>query len=125
MKLGRYLVLLMALALILPLAAFAREKNQGKLILDQPALVGSAHLQPGTYHVEWTGNDQTLTVNILQHHQIVATAQGQLKSGSAAQDAVVLTPSDVNRSQMMLSEIDFGGRHEALLLTPNPLNSSN
>jgi hypothetical protein len=125
MKFGRYCVLLMAFALILPLAVFAGEKNQGKLVLDQPVLVGSTHLQPGTYQVEWTGNDRSLTVNILQHHQVVATAQGELKSGGTSQDAVVLVPSDVNSSQMMLSEIDFGGRHEALLLSPNGLNSSN
>jgi hypothetical protein len=125
MKFSRYLVLLMAVALILPLAVFAREKNQGKLVLEQPVLVGATHLLPGTYQVEWTGNGQSLTVNILQHRQVVATAQGELKSGGAAQDAVVLMPSNVNSSQMMLSEIDFGGRHEALLLTPNGLNSSN
>jgi hypothetical protein len=125
MKFGRFFVLTMAFALMLPFGAFARDKNQGNLVLDQPALVGSTQLKPGTYKVEWSGNEQSLTVNITQNRQVVATAQGQLKTNDVGkQDAVVLAPSANDSSQMAVSEIDFGGRHEALLITPNGSNSS-
>ncbi len=125
MRTEKYFILVMALALILPFSAFARGNNQGHLVLDQPTMIGSTQLQPGNYKVAWAGSGSDLNVSITQHNKVVATAQGQLKAidAAAVQDAVVLHPAS-GSSQMALSEIDFGNRHQALVIVPNGSNSS-
>ena len=121
MKWGKCVVVT-TFALIVSLSAFARDNNRGKMVLSQPAVVGSTQLQPGTYDVQWTGSGPALNVNFLQHDKVVASAQGELKNEAGVrQDAVLFKLAD-NSSQRTLVEVDFGNRHESLQITPNSSN---
>jgi hypothetical protein len=125
MKLAKSLTLLAVLSVLIPAASFARDKNQGKMVLDEPAQIGSTQLKPGTYNIEWQGSGPAVNVEVTQHNKTLATVPGQLKTNDAeaSQDAVVLAPSATNSSQKQVVEIDFGSRKEALVISPGPTNA--
>jgi len=118
MKSGKYLALFAGVVMLLPLSAFARQKNEGTLKLYDPAEIGSTRLEPGTYKVEWTGTGSNVQVSVLQHKKMLVTTAAELKTNDAGvtQDAVVLKPAD-NNSAKQIAEIDFGSQKEALVLT--------
>jgi len=123
MRYMKHLMLLCMFTLLLPGIGFARAKNQGTMRLTEPARIGSTDLQPGTYKVEWNGTGPNVQVNIMRHNDTLATTTGELKTNPAAtQDAVVLQPASDNSSVKQVSEIDFGSRKEALILTPGAMN---
>ena len=99
MKYAQYLAVVVALAVILSLSAWAKESNKGTMQLDEVAHIGKTQLQPGIYKVEWSGNQPAVQVNIMQHDKIVATTSGKLQHDrDLTQDAVVLKPMN-NGSQ--------------------------
>jgi hypothetical protein len=116
----KYLMLLAAFFLLLPLSAFAPAKDQGTFRLFEPAKIGSTQLQPGKYKVEWTGTDPKVRVTFLQGKKTVAvgTATLETEDRAASQDAVVLKPASNNSSEKQIIEIDFGSRREALVILP-------
>ena len=122
MKHSNYLMLLALFALLLPASVFAKSKNEGTMKLEEPARIGSTQLQPGTYNVAWEGSGQNVHVNIMRHHDTVATTTGELKTNDAAasEDAVVLKRT--NDGQKQVAEIDFGKHHEALVISPMDMN---
>jgi hypothetical protein len=117
MKCSKSVVLFAAIVTLLPLSAFAAQKNGGKITLFEPATVGSTRLDPGTYKVEWTGTGSAVQVSFLQNKKTVATTTAELKTNNreVTQDAVVLKVND-NSSPKQIAEIDFGGHKEALVL---------
>jgi hypothetical protein len=125
MKLAKSLTLLAVLSVLIPAASFARDKNQGKMVLDEPAQIGSTQLKPGTYNIEWQGSGPAVNVEVTQRNKTLATVPGQLKTNDAeaSQDAVVLAPSATNSSQKQVVEIDFGSRKEALVINPGAMNA--
>jgi hypothetical protein len=118
MKYLKYLMLSAMFTLLIPASGFARTKDQGTMTLAEPAKIGSAELQPGTYKVEWNGTGPTVHVNIMQHRNTVATATGMLTTNDKAvsQDAVVLEPATNNSSTKQIAEIDFAKHKEALVI---------
>jgi len=119
MNFSKYLAIFTAVIFFLPLAAFARERNQGPLRLADPVEIGSTRLEPGTYRVEWSGNGPAVQVNILQGKKTVATTSGKLKKlqRPSADDDVILRPV-ANSDLRTIAEIDLNHRREALQLTP-------
>lgn len=119
MKYLKYLMLSTMFTLLLPASGFARTKEQGTMTLAEPAKIGSAELQPGTYKVEWNGSGPTVHVNIMQHKNTVATAVGKLETNDkeVSQDAVVLEPATDKSSTKQIAEIDFARHKEALILS--------
>lgn len=118
MRFLNYLVVSTLFTLLIPASGFARSNNRGTMNLDQPAMVGSTQLQPGSYKVEWNGTGPNVHVNIMQHNNTVASTTGELKTNdqAASQDAVVLRPAPDNSSQKEVAEIDFSKHKEALVL---------
>jgi hypothetical protein len=116
---AKYLMLLAAF-LLLPVGAFARVKNQATFRLFEAAQIGSAQLQPGKYTAEWTDTGPNVQVNFLQGKKTVATATAKLKTNdkAALQDAVVLKPANNTSSEKEITEIDFSGRKETLMILP-------
>jgi hypothetical protein len=117
----RVLCVLVAAVILMPVAGFAKEKekDQGKLRLSDPVRIGSAHLKPGSYKVEWAGSGQNVNVNFLQHNKIMAKAEAkviQLQRPSPY-DAAVLRRNGAGKSKA-LDEIDFDNRTEALRIEP-------
>jgi len=125
MKWGKYLTLIMAFAMLLPVSALAREKNQGQLKLYDPAQIGSTVLKAGTYTVRWTGSGPQVQVNVLKNKETVATTTGTLKDESNLhQDAVVLNKTNGSAASEEVAEIDFASRKQALVLTPDTSNQN-
>ncbi|HUK24801.1 MAG TPA: hypothetical protein VLV49_09485 [Terriglobales bacterium] len=110
-----------ALAFLFSIAAFAGTKDQGKMQLTDPVEIGSTHLKPGNYKVEWNGTGNNVQVDIVQHGKTVATTSARLVEHQkpSPYDAVV---TDKKMSKVArLDEIDFGNRTEALVLRPSTM----
>jgi len=119
MKSLKYLALLSSLALLFPLGALARDKNEHSVDISDPVQIGTTSLQPGTYKVEWQGTGPNVQVSFLQRGKTVATVPGTLKTGDNAvtQDDLVTDPVADNANMRALREIDFGRQKEALVFT--------
>src|SRR5579862_9106197 len=115
MKSLKYLALLSTLALLTPIGAMARDKNERSVSIPDAVQVGSTHLQAGTYKVKWDGAGPQVQVSFMRDGKTVATAPGTLKTNDAAvvQDDVVVEPA--NGSNKSLREIDFGHQQEAIV----------
>jgi hypothetical protein len=116
MKFVSSTISILALALLLSAAAFAKDKDSGSFDLQQRTKVGSTELQPGHYKANWKPVSGTnVEVNILAHGKTVATTQGQIKElpKTSTQDAVIIdSPSNGERQAV---EIDFRGLNHALV----------
>ena len=112
MKVRNYMALLSILAVMAPLSAFARDKNQHSVAILEAVQVGGKQLDPGIYKVVWQGTGPAVQVTFLRSGKTVATVPGTLKTNDSqvTQDAI-LTDS----SNKTLSEIDFGRDKEALV----------
>lgn len=109
--------LIVSIALLLSLGAFAKNENSGSFDLAQTAKVGSTVLQPGHYKAEWTGPQNAVKVSILQNGKTVATTEGSIKElpSKAENDSVTIKTLPDNSTRV--DEIDFNNRSEALLLS--------
>jgi len=121
MKYGKHLALFASLALLLSASAFARSKDQGKMQLTDPAEIGTTHLDPGSYKVEWNGAGKQVQIDILQHGKTVATAPAKLVEHATPSpyNAVVTRPGKNKIARV--DEIDFSNRKEALVLQPGAM----
>jgi hypothetical protein len=118
MKTAKYLLLLAGVAMLLPLSAMAKDNdNSGKFTISEPVKVGSTELKPGSYKVEWDGSGDAVQVKILQGKNTVATTSGKVVNHDtpAPYNAVIL--NDASGGGRAISEIDFGKRKEALVLS--------
>ncbi|MGA8540904.1 MAG: hypothetical protein WB566_15480 [Terriglobales bacterium] len=115
MKHFKYIALLSTLALLFPLAALARDKNEHSVDVSDRVQVGSTQLNPGKYKVEWQGTGPQVEVTFLRNGETVATVPGTLKmnDNQVTMDAVVI--GTANSNVKTLQEIDFGHQKEALV----------
>jgi len=126
MKFAKYLLLLAGVALLLPLSAMAKDNgsnNSGKFTVAENVKVGSTELKPGNYKVEWDGSGDSVQVKIMQGKNTVATTSGKLVShdNPAPYNAVIL--NDASGGGKAISEIDFGKRKEALVLSEGQMGA--
>ncbi len=112
MKLSKYVAVFSILAVMTPLSAFAREKNQHSVDIPAAVQVAGRQLEPGSYKVEWQGAGPAVQVTFLRNGKPVATVPGTLKTNDdqVKQDAV-----ETNSANKTLDEIDFGRDKEALV----------
>jgi hypothetical protein len=112
MKQMKYAAFLSTLALLFPLGAMARDKNQHSVEIPDTVQVGSARLEPGNYKVEWQGTGSDVQVNFVRNGKTVATVPATLKTndGQVVQDAIV-----TDTTSSTLKEIDFGHDKEAVI----------
>ncbi len=112
MKYVRYVALLAALALLSPLGAFARDKNQRSVDIPDAVQVAGSQLEPGHYKLEIEGPGPNVQVSFMQNGKTVATVPGTLKTNDAqaSEDAIVM-----NSTNKTLNEIHFGRDKEALV----------
>jgi hypothetical protein len=128
MKFAKYLFLLAGLALLLPLSVMAKDKdnattNSGKFTVAEHVKVGSTELKPGDYKVAWDGSGDSVQVKIMQGKNTVATTSGKLVThdNPAPYNAVIL--NDASGGGKTISEIDFGKRKEALVLSDGQMGA--
>ncbi len=86
---SKFAVSLAAAALMLPLSAFAANKNSSNIEIPEKVIVNGQQLTPGTYKVEWNGTAPNVEVSILQGHKTVAQVPAQLVNGSFEPEAIV------------------------------------
>lgn len=112
MRAVKYSAVLALLAFSLSLAAFAKDRNEGKFTLWDSASVGSAQLAPGDYKATWEGTGPEVQVKILQGKNVVATGPARLVDNPSRQDAVTVNGSSGART---VGEIDFAGARKGLV----------
>jgi hypothetical protein len=114
----KYMVLLAALALLVPLGSFARSNNTAKVDIADNVLVGSTQLKAGTYEVKWEGSGSWLQVTFLENGKIVATTQAKMVeiNNKPEQDEITMSTEGNPR---VLKEIEFRGKKDALLFASN------
>ncbi|SRR6266436_5317310 len=115
MKFVKYPAVLALVAFGLSLGAFAKDRNEAKFTLSEPALVGSTQLKPGDYKVTWDGTGSDVQVKVLQGKNVVATTSAKLVDKSTGTDAVTLGPGSGNVKS--LDELDFANRKQALVFS--------
>jgi hypothetical protein len=108
----KYAALLSTLALLSPVGALARDKNQHSVQIPESMQVGSAQLEPGNYRVEWQGTGPEVQVNFVRNGKTVATVPGTLNANDkrVVQDAIV-----TDTTSSTLKEIDFGRDKESVI----------
>jgi hypothetical protein len=112
MKLPNYVAFLSILAVLAPVSAFAREKNQHSVDIPDAVQVGGNQLEPGNYKLEWQGTGPDVKVTFLRKGKLVATVPGTLKTNDSevTQDAI-----QIDSANKTLTEIDFRRDKEALV----------
>lgn len=115
MKLIKYTVLLSMLALLSSVFALARDNNQHSVEIPDVLQVGSAHLQPGNYKVEWQGTGPEVQVNFLRNGKTVATVPGTLKTNNTRVVQADVVTGTTSANTRTLEEIDFGRNKESLV----------
>jgi hypothetical protein len=117
MKYLNYAAIVGTLGLLSPLAAFAGTKMEKSVSIGDPVQVGTTHLKPGTYKVEWEGAGPAVRVKFLHNGKTVATAPATLRSNDQQikQDDVIMDKS--NATTEKLREIDFKHDKEALVFS--------
>jgi hypothetical protein len=121
MKHPNLLALLSTLALLFPLSALARDKNQRSVDIGDTVRVGNTQLKPGSYKIEWQGAGPTVQVHFLKDGQTVATAPAALQTNDkqVTEDDVVIDKTSANTKA--LEEIDFSRQKEALVFAQGSL----
>ena len=108
--------LLLGLAVLLAISAFAATANKGSLQISNTVMVSGKQLSAGDYSVKWDGNGPNVELNILQGRKVVATIPARLVDLSQKQsvdNAVVKSNADGTKT---LSEIRFSGKKFALAI---------
>jgi hypothetical protein len=112
MKYVRYVALLSVLAVLSPLGAYARDKNQRSVDIPDAVQVGGTQLEPGHYKLQIQGSGPDVQVTFLQNGKTVATVPGKLKTNDneVTQDSIV-----TDTAKKTLDEIHFRRDKESLV----------
>jgi hypothetical protein len=110
----KYLALVATLGLLTPLSMFAADKTTRSVTIADPVTVGSTHLKPGHYKLEWQGSGPAVNVSFIRDGKTVATAPAKLEINDteAKQDDVIMDRTNAHNEK--LKEIDFSHQKEAL-----------
>jgi hypothetical protein len=104
----------LGMALLMTVGAFAASANKGSLQLMDPVTLNGTQLKAGDYSLQWDGTGNNVQLSVLQGKKIVATTPAQLitlEQSASNGAAIVKNNADGSRS---LSEIRFGGKKYAL-----------
>jgi hypothetical protein len=106
---------LAAVALMLPLSAFAASKNSSNVEIPEEVVVNGKQIQPGSYKVEWNGTGPNVEVSILQGHKTIAEAPARLVDKSYEQQAIVTHQNKsgdnvLDQIQLKNKELDLNAR---------------
>ena len=112
MKYVKYLALLSVLAVLSPLGAFARDKNQRSVDIPNAMLVEGVQLAPGHYKLQIQGTGPDVQVTFLQNGKTVGTVLGKLTTNDneITQDSIVM-----DSANKTLDEIHFRRDKESLV----------
>ena len=111
MKHVRYFALLSMLAVLSPLGALARDKNQRSVDIPNAMRVEGVQLEPGHYKLQIQGTGPDVQVTFLQNGKTVGTVPGKLTNDNEiTQDSIVM-----DSANKTLDEIHFRRDKESLV----------
>lgn len=113
----KYLCLLLAAFLVLPLVALAGESHEHSVNIADSVQVGNTHLKAGTYKVEWNEPGPKVEVNFLKNGKEVATAPATFKTHDRQITEDDFQIHKTSSNVKVLDEIDFAHGHDALVFT--------
>src|SRR5215475_10854652 len=90
-------------------SAFAKDKNEGKLTLQNSTAVGSTNLKPGEYKIAFDDVGPSVEVRFLQGKTVVATANASVMENASRQTGVAVTTAEAGKTRI-IKQIDFGKR---------------
>lgn len=117
MKYLNYLAIVGTVAMLSPLAVFAATKTSRNVNIGDPVVVGTTHLKPGSYKVEWEGMGPAVNVSFLRNGKIVATAPATLHTNDAQVTQNDVITDKTSSKNERLKEIDFHHQKEALVFS--------
>jgi len=123
MKYVNYLAIVGTVAMLSPLAVFAATKTSRNVNIGDSVIIGTTHLKPGSYKVEWEGTGPAVQVNFMHDGKVIATAPATLHTNDAqvTQNDVIMDKTASNGER--LKEIDFQHQKEALVFSHNKMAS--
>jgi hypothetical protein len=124
MKVVRWIAMLAVVASGLTLGAFAKDKNEAKFTLSDPAVLGSTQLKPGDYKAQWDGTGPEVQVKILKGKEVIATAPAKLidKQNASGTNAVTFGTGGSVRS---LDQVDFNSGKQSLVFNSGATQAEN
>src|SRR5262245_50070364 len=124
MKVVRWIAMLAVVASGLPLGAFAKDQNEAKFTLSDPAVLGSTQLKPGDYKAQWDGTGPEVQVKILKGKEVIATAPAKLidKQNASGTNAVTFGTGGSVRS---LDQVDFNSGKQSLVFNSGATQAEN
>ena len=77
-----------AVVLLMPVMAFAAQKNSATITLDQAVTVEDTQIPAGQYKVSWEGNGPDVTVSFAEDNKTVVTALAELSNNTTNEQSV-------------------------------------
>jgi hypothetical protein len=120
---------ILGMALLMTVSAFAASANKGSLQLMDSVTLNGKQLAAGEYSLQWDGSGNNVQLSVMQGKKLVVTTPAQLinleKSPSNGA-AIIKSNTDGTKA---LAEVRFGGKKYALAIggdsaQPEPGNST-
>lgn len=77
-----------AIVFLMPVVAFAAQKNSATVELDQAVTVADTQIAPGQYKVSWEANGPDVNVSFADGNKTVVTALAKLLINTTNEEAV-------------------------------------
>ena len=77
-----------AIVFLMPVMAFAAQKNSETVVLDRAVTVEDTQIAAGQYKVSWEGNGADVTVNFAEANKTVVTALARLSNNATSEESV-------------------------------------
>jgi hypothetical protein len=77
-----------AIVLLMPVVAFAAQKNSETVVLDRAVTVEDTQIPAGQYKVSWEGNGPDVTVSFAEDNKTVVTALAKLSNNTTNEQSV-------------------------------------
>lgn len=106
---------ILAMALLIPVAALARENNSRSLEIPNAVVVNHQTLKPGHYKVEWQQPGPKIQVRFVRNGKTIATAPATLKTNDSQVTQSDIMTRQTASNKAALTEIDFGHQKEAII----------
>ncbi|HLH08095.1 MAG TPA: hypothetical protein VKW78_12730 [Terriglobales bacterium] len=113
----KFVLSLLAIALVLPVFAVAAEKNSEKLQIPTAVEVNGTQLKPGYYKVEWQGNGPSVQVSILKGHKTLAEIPAKMVTPKITYSTPAVVTHQAANGQNVLDQIQF--KNTDLVLSSN------
>ena len=116
MRSRNYAMTILLALLLFPASGFGQGKTNGNFPLLYKAQIGTTELTPGDYTAQWEGTGDHVTVKVLQHGKLMATATAKVVENAkpAPYNAVTY---DTGENTQIVQEIKFAHRKQSLDFT--------